>query len=90
MEQNQARYGFVLTDRELVVIRRSTGQDGRPILGNLELSKPIRWNSGMPAYDITSRNPQARKVRLTVPLALWYLGMMASDDEDWGLWRSLK
>ncbi|CEJ54427.1 hypothetical protein PMG11_00740 [Penicillium brasilianum] len=86
MVQTVARYGFVLTDRELVVIRRSTDKDGNSIKGSLDLAKPIPWNSGLPAYDPTSGNQRARRVRFTVPLALWYLGMMASNDEDWGLW----
>lgn len=39
MGQNGARYGFVITDLELVAIRRRDG-DGR-----LELSDPIGWES---------------------------------------------
>ncbi|KAL1995198.1 hypothetical protein VTN49DRAFT_1385 [Thermomyces lanuginosus] len=67
MRQNNAHYGFILTDRELVTIRRVDNSR------RLELSESIPWAAA----------GSAAQPRLTVPLALWYLGMLASDDELW-------
>lgn len=65
MIQNRARYGFILTDVELVAIQRL------PEYGHLLLSNAIPWN--------------AQGNTLTVLLALWYLGLLASDDNGWDL-----
>ncbi|KAE8400504.1 hypothetical protein BDV37DRAFT_257340 [Aspergillus pseudonomiae] len=69
MRQHKTRYGFILTNVELVAIRR------RDSNGNLELSEPIPWTT---RGDTTQ--PQ-----LTVLLGLWYLGMLASDNMGWEL-----
>lgn len=66
MGQNNAQYGFLLTNNELVAIRRIDN-------GMLELSDSIPWT--------TSGN--VTQPRLTVLLALWYLGMLASDNGPW-------
>jgi hypothetical protein len=39
MKQHEARYGFVLTDRELVAIRRVDGRE------KIELSAPVYWDT---------------------------------------------
>jgi hypothetical protein len=62
MKQHHARYGYLLTDQELVAIRR------RDRAGNLDLSLRIPW----------SRQGTAQQPQLTVLLALWYLGMLAA------------
>lgn len=64
MKQHQTQYGYILTDKELVAIRRLDFN------GNLELSAPVPWAQGG-----TVTTP-----RLTILLALWYLGMLASED----------
>jgi len=64
MKQHHARYGYILTDRELVAIRR------RDRDGNLDLSRAIPWDS----------RGTAQQPRLTVLLALWYLGMLAGNN----------
>ncbi|KZF18838.1 hypothetical protein L228DRAFT_286336 [Xylona heveae TC161] len=69
MNQHKARFGFILTDRELVAIRRLDNA------GSMELSESIPWSA-----QGTQHQP-----RLTVLLALWYLGMLASDDQQWSL-----
>ncbi|KAE8353788.1 hypothetical protein BDV28DRAFT_99781 [Aspergillus coremiiformis] len=69
MKQHHARYGFVITDRELVAIRRLDRN------GNLELSASIPWPASGTASQPT----------LTMLLAIWYLGMLAADDQDWYL-----
>ncbi|KKZ64679.1 hypothetical protein EMCG_01367 [[Emmonsia] crescens] len=67
MEQHQARYGFVLTNDELIAIRRQ----------NVELSLPIPW-----ATRGTVQQP-----RLTVLLGLWYIGMLAAQDQGPESWQ---
>ncbi|KAK2767610.1 hypothetical protein FQN54_003768 [Arachnomyces sp. PD_36] len=69
MKQNRTRYGFILTDAELVAIRRLDRD------GNLEVSESIPWTAA----------GTASQPRLTVLLGLWYLGMLASDDRGWCL-----
>jgi len=69
MKRHRTRYGFILTDRELVAIRRLDDD------GNLELSDSVPW-------DTVGTEDQPR---LTVLLALWYLGMLASDNQQWRL-----
>lgn len=67
MNQHNTRYGFIITDQELVAIRKIDRN------GRLELSSPISWTAGGTATE----------PRLTVMLALWYIGMLASDDQNW-------
>ncbi|KAL1845564.1 hypothetical protein Plec18170_009699 [Paecilomyces lecythidis] len=69
MRQHHARYGFILTDAELVAVRRLDRN------GNLELSASIPWTT----------TGTASQPRLTVLLGLWYLGMLAANDQDWFL-----
>ncbi|EED22547.1 conserved hypothetical protein [Talaromyces stipitatus ATCC 10500] len=69
MKQHRARYGFILTDRELVAIRRLDNY------GNLELSDSIPWIA----------RGSVSQPQLTVLLALWYLGMLSSDNQWWSL-----
>lgn len=70
MRQHRSRYGFILTDRELLVFRRTDSS------GNLQLAQPIPFTTGG-----TATNP-----RLTVLLALWYLGMLAAQDGGADCW----
>lgn len=71
MGQHQARYGFILTDRELVVVRRLDAN------GYLELAPSIPF----------SRGGDASQPELTVLLALWYLGMLAANDQGDDRWN---
>lgn len=64
MDQHDTRYGYILTDQELVAFRRIDDS------GRLELAEPIPWTTSG-----TLEEPQ-----LTVLLALWYQGMLASED----------
>ncbi|CAG8905984.1 unnamed protein product [Penicillium egyptiacum] len=70
MKQHHSRYGFLLTDRELVVFRRLDDQ------GYLELALPIPFTAG----------GSASQPRLTVLLALWYVGMLAANNQGDGRW----
>ncbi|RAL00835.1 uncharacterized protein BO80DRAFT_455362 [Aspergillus ibericus CBS 121593] len=71
MKQHHARYGYIITDRELVAIRR-LDEDG-----NLELSTPISWIA----------KGTASELRLTVLLGIWYLGILAANNQVWYLHR---
>ncbi|KAJ5217611.1 uncharacterized protein N7469_011236 [Penicillium citrinum] len=69
MRQHQTRYSFILTDRELVAVRRLDGY------GNLELSHPVPWTA-----HGTADHP-----RMTILLALWYICLLAADEQGWRL-----
>ncbi|EGC44033.1 conserved hypothetical protein [Histoplasma capsulatum var. duboisii H88] len=66
MKQNYSRYGYILSDTELVPIKRLDGN------GSLLVAQAIPWEAEGPG-------------RLTILLGLWYLGMLASADNDWRL-----
>ncbi|KAL2819102.1 hypothetical protein BJX63DRAFT_428762 [Aspergillus granulosus] len=70
MKQHHSRYGFLMTDRELVVFRRLDDD------GNLELALPIPFTRGGTVVQ----------TQLTVLLALWYLGMLAAQDQGVDHW----
>lgn len=74
MKQYGTRYGFLLTDHELVAIRRLDDN------GNLELSQSIPWGAG----------GNAAQPVLTVMLAFWYLGMLAANDQGALAWNVIK
>jgi hypothetical protein len=71
MKLHHARYGFIITDLELVAIRRLDNN------GNLELSAPIPMRT----------QGNANHPSLTPLLALWYLGMLASGDAGPNRWN---
>lgn len=70
MKQHRARYGVLLTNEELVAIRRLDYN------GNLQVSNPVPWE-----LRGTTERPQ-----LTVLLELWYLGMLASGNQGPDPW----
>jgi hypothetical protein len=70
-QQCHARYFYVVTDQFLVCYRRRVDQNGIAILGGVEESPKIRWDTvGVPGQPGV----------LTAALALWYLHMLASTD----------
>lgn len=69
MRQQNSRYGFVVTDLEMVAIRRLDDN------GRLELSTPIPWGTAGGAQP-----------HLTILLALWYLGMLAAQNQGPDRW----
>lgn len=64
MRDSGTRYGFLITEIELVAVRMGT-EDPKPRFGLLELAKPVA---------LAERGPG-----LTACLALWYLHMLAGD-----------
>ncbi|KAL9048418.1 MAG: hypothetical protein Q9162_007736 [Coniocarpon cinnabarinum] len=65
MREHNARYGFIITEIELVCVR--AGTDSVPYFGFLELSAPVR-------LEVSGRS------ELTASLALWYLHMLAKNN----------
>ncbi|KAI9759807.1 MAG: hypothetical protein M4579_002106 [Chaenotheca gracillima] len=64
MREHSCRYGFIITEIELVCVR--AGVESIPNFGLLELSPAIQLNAhGVDAF--------------TAPLALWYLHMLAKE-----------
>ncbi|KAI5925309.1 hypothetical protein F4810DRAFT_659882 [Camillea tinctor] len=74
MREHGTRYGFILTEIELVVVRN--GGEGTPHFGYLEVSSVQLANDG--------------DAELTACLALWGLCMLAADEPAPGhaLWRA--
>lgn len=64
MKQHHTQYGFILKNHEFVALRR-LDQNGR-----LQMSNPVPW----------ATQGSVAQPRLTVLLALWYLGMLAAED----------
>ncbi|RAL13346.1 uncharacterized protein BO97DRAFT_342636 [Aspergillus homomorphus CBS 101889] len=69
MIQHHTRYGFVITNKELVAVRRLDRE------GNLQISESVPW---------TARGT-ADEPCMTVLLGLWVLGMLAANDKYWYL-----
>lgn len=66
MDQHNARHGFILSDVELVAVKRLDRN------GRLAVATPIPWRSGGVG-------------QFSVLLGLWYLGMLAAEDDYWSL-----
>jgi hypothetical protein len=65
MKQHHTRYGYILTDRQFVAIKRLDRS------GNLQVATPVPWTA-------VTRDCQAR---MTVLLGLWYSDMLVSEVE---------
>lgn len=74
MREHGCRYGFILTEIELVVVRN--GAENTPHFGFLEVSS-VQLAAAGEAYENDDEEEEEQK--LTACLALWGLCMMASD-----------
>ncbi|KAF2473326.1 uncharacterized protein BDR25DRAFT_130872 [Lindgomyces ingoldianus] len=95
MREHGCRYGFIMTEIELLCVRCGgpsdaatvdpttvNAQTGIPIYGYLEVSAPIRLSThGM--------HPETGAIQMTAGIALWYLHMLAKESpfEGMGTWR---
>ncbi|EPE09246.1 sialidase-like protein [Ophiostoma piceae UAMH 11346] len=70
MREHSCRYGFILTEIELVVVR--SGTEATPLFGQMEVAR-------VPLAALGS-DADLAKTRLTANLALWGLCMLASDE----------
>ncbi|KAH8598911.1 hypothetical protein B0O99DRAFT_30253 [Bisporella sp. PMI_857] len=85
MRENNCRYGFILTEIELVVVRN--GSESRPHFGYLEIHtvQLATHNTGS-AYAAAENSfavqgeEEEGEVKMTALLALWLLHMMAKDE----------
>ncbi|KAJ9157925.1 Sialidase [Pleurostoma richardsiae] len=82
MREHSCRYGFILTEIELVVVRN--GAEGTPHFGYLEVGVVQLNASGTGEQGAASQGESstsaAGELPMTACLALWGLCMMASDE----------
>ena len=71
MNQHRTKYGYIVTDQELVAIRTLDRN------GNLQLSQPIPWSAA----------GTSTQTQLTALFSLWYLGMLASENHGVNQWE---
>ena len=76
MRDHNTRYGYILTEQELVCVRAATDGENRPIFGCLDIAAPIQWN-------------QHSQNRVSICLGLWFLHLMAKRDPlpNWAGWE---
>lgn len=80
MRDHSCRYGFILTEIELVCVRAGCDDSGHPYFGYLEVSEAVATkNAGSAAPQFVDDNctPEPVEKPLTVTLALYYLLMLA-------------
>ena len=82
MRDHSCRYGFILTEIELVCVRAGCDDKGQPYFGYLELSEGIATKTSVRPVDNTvegtgAATPEPEEVPMTVSLALYYLLMLA-------------
>jgi hypothetical protein len=75
MREHGCRYGFIMTEIELVCVRAGgplNADSDMPLYGYLELSTPVQIStSGLTASE---------DLQMTADLALWYLHMLAKEE----------
>jgi len=100
MRENNCRYGFIITEIELVVVRN--GAESTPHFGYLEVHSIQLAEHSTPPSTCTFSDVESsfsiegeveepeRKQKMTALLALWYLHMLAKDDRLEGQvgWKS--
>jgi hypothetical protein len=79
MRDHSCRYGFILTEIELVCVRAGCDDNGQPYFGYLEVSEAIATKNAAaaPQFAAESGTPEPVEMPLTVTLALYYLLMLA-------------
>ena len=73
MREHGTRYGFIMTEIELVCVRAGGPPNGEniPLFGYLEVAAPVQVDTSGTALD--------GSLKMTVGLALWYLHMLAKE-----------
>ncbi|RMD43599.1 hypothetical protein DV735_g1501, partial [Chaetothyriales sp. CBS 134920] len=77
MRDHSCRYGFIITEIELVCVRAGADESGEPYFGYLELSDPIPTNTYMPEPDLSLDYEADVEVPMTASLALYFLLMLS-------------
>ena len=90
MREHGCRYGFIMTEIELVCVRyggEPNGINNIPLFGFLELTAPIQMATHGPRGTTTQTADmdgeggiRPSKVQMTAALALFYLHMLAKDE----------
>lgn len=91
MRDHGCRYGFIITEIELVVVRN--GAESVPHFGYLEIQsiqlaahnttssyEDVESSFSLPGERSPIREEKMRDVKMTALVALWYLHMLAKDD----------
>jgi len=72
MREHGTRYGFIMTEIELVCVRAGgPSATGTPLFGYVEVAAPIQV--------ATSGSTESGNLRMTAGLALWWLHMLAKE-----------
>ena len=86
MRDHSCRYGFIVTEIELVCVRAGCDEKGQPYFGYLELSEAIATKTAAPVSSPSNADgefggmsplAEPHDAPLTVSLALYYLVMLA-------------
>ena len=74
MRDHSCRYGFIITEIELLCVRAGCDERGNPYFGYLELAETIPTKS---AYDVSQFDPMEEDMPMTATLGLYFLLMLA-------------
>ncbi|RMZ90696.1 hypothetical protein DV736_g2092, partial [Chaetothyriales sp. CBS 134916] len=74
MRDHSCRYGFIITEIELLCVRAGSDERGQPYFGYLELAKPIATKTFMPESELGDED---FNVPMTASLALYFMLMLS-------------
>jgi hypothetical protein len=78
MRDHSCRYGFIITEIELVCVRAGCDESGSPWFGVLEVGEAVELKTASEKPGAGGRmTPEPEETKLTVSLALYYLLMLA-------------
>ena len=77
MRDHSCRYGFIITEIELVCVRAGCDEREQPYFGYLEVSECVATKTCVKAEDNVDSSPEPEEAQMTVSLALYYLLMLA-------------
>ena len=77
MRDHSCRYGFIITEIELVCVRAGCDETGSPWFGVLEVGEAVELKTASEKAGTGYGTPEPEEMKLTVSLALYYLLMLA-------------
>ncbi|EXJ84460.1 hypothetical protein A1O3_05128 [Capronia epimyces CBS 606.96] len=77
MRDHSCRYGFIITEIELVCVRAGCDERGQPYFGFLEVAEAVETKTSVRNSSGASMRSGDGEVDMTVNLALYYLLMLA-------------
>lgn len=87
MRDHSCRYGFIITEIELVCVRAGADKYGNPYFGYLEVADSIATKTSA-KYGIDSNGNYTEDISMTASLALYFLLMLAKKVALPGEWGS--